>query len=418
LWGEAFYHAVWLKNRTSTRALGVITPYERLHGHKPNLGSVPEWGQWVWVHNSKGTKLDARGVMGRWVGYDRDSPHAHQIYWPEKHSISVERDVKLTTDALIVYAPPAQISSTPPATTSQPSTPQPTATTTPDDGGQESPEQASAPDNGAGEPPRPATPNNVEQVGADEPPPSPLTALPRTPSPHQPPPAPKKQKTTTTLPVRQLTRASKPSSYVQRLAEGEGSADGRGGMPGGIPNFKWTHPDWQERQEHSFDSAYTAELDDAAAAAIGDVHGDPRTIDKAWSRANWPSWKAAMDRKIETLRQAGTWETVPRPTSKNVVSCKWVFRIKRKADGSIDKYKVRLVARGFTQVYGVDYFAMFSPVAKLSSFRAVLAIAARNDWEVDLFDFNGAYLNGELDEGEEIYMQEPPGYEEGQATVK
>jgi Reverse transcriptase (RNA-dependent DNA polymerase) len=103
------------------------------------------------------------------------------------------------------------------------------------------------------------------------------------------------------------------------------------------------------------------------------------------------------------LRQAGTWG---------------VFLIKRKADGSIDKYKACLVARGFTQVHGVDFFATFSPVAKLSSFRAVLAIAARNDWEVNTFDFNGAYLNGELDEGEEIYMQEPPGYEEGDGNVK
>jgi hypothetical protein len=57
---------------------------------------------------------------------------------------------------------------------------------------------------------------------------------------------------------------------------------------------------------------------------------DPRPVDKAQSRADWHSWKAAMDREIESLRQAGTWETVPRPTSKNVVSCKWVFRIKRR----------------------------------------------------------------------------------------
>jgi Reverse transcriptase (RNA-dependent DNA polymerase) len=58
----------------------------------------------------------------------------------------------------------------------------------------------------------------------------------------------------------------------------------------------------------------------------------------------------------------------------------------------------------------VDYFATFSPIAKLLSFQAVLTITARSDWEVDSFDFNGAYLNGELDEGEEIYMQELPGY--------
>jgi hypothetical protein len=78
------------------------------------------------------------------------------------------------------------------------------------------------------------------------------------------------------------------------------------------------------RGKSSTDSeqAFTAELDDAAAAAIGDTHRDPRTIDEAQSRADWHSWKAAMDREINTLREAGTWETVPWPTSKNMVSCK------------------------------------------------------------------------------------------------
>jgi len=77
------------------------------------------------------------------------------------------------------------------------------------------------------------------------------------------------------------------------------------------------------------------------------------------------------------------------------------------------------VARGFTQIFSVDYYNMFSPVVKLASFRTVLALAARFDWEIKLFDFNGAYLNGELDEDEEIYMQAPPGYEnQGEHFVK
>jgi hypothetical protein len=157
----------------------------------------------------------------------------------------------------------------------------------PTDSRHESPEQASTPDSGTGELPGPATPNDeVEQVGADdELPPSQLTSLPRMPSPRQPPPAPKK-KMTTALPVRQSTWVAKPSSYVRRLAEGEGSSDGRGWMPGGIPNLKWTHPDWQERQEHSTDSAFIAESDDAAAAAIGDTHRDPRSIDEVQSHTD------------------------------------------------------------------------------------------------------------------------------------
>jgi hypothetical protein len=86
-----------------------------------------------------------------------------------------------------------------------------------------------------------------------------------------------------------------------------------------------------------------------------------------------------MDRKINVLEQAGTWTTVPCPTDKNIVGCKWVFRLKRKANGSVEKYKVRLIARGFMQIHGVDYFDTYSPIAKLSSFRMLLAMAAHYD---------------------------------------
>jgi hypothetical protein len=125
------------------------------------------------------------------------------------------------------------------------------------------------------------------------------------------------------------------------------------------------------------DYAFHAEFDDIIAAAIADTANDPQSLVEAKSRSDWLKWKEAMDREIATLEAAGTWTEVPRPSDKNVVGSKWVFRIKRKADGTIDKYKARLVAHGFTQIYGVDYFTTYSPVAKLTSFRTILAIAAR-----------------------------------------
>jgi len=90
LWGEAIMFAVWLKNCTLTRALGNVTPFEKLYGKKPDLSRVPEWGQHVWVHNDKSSKLDARATEGRWVGFDRESTHAHRIYWLDKRRVSVE----------------------------------------------------------------------------------------------------------------------------------------------------------------------------------------------------------------------------------------------------------------------------------------------------------------------------------------
>ena len=80
-------------------------------------------------------------------------------------------------------------------------------------------------------------------------------------------------------------------------------------------------------------------------------------------------------------------------------------------DGTIQKYKARLVTHGFTQIYSVDYFHTYSPVARLTSIHLLLAMAAQHDWEIDTFDFNSTYLNRELEDGEEIYMRQPPGYE-------
>jgi Reverse transcriptase (RNA-dependent DNA polymerase) len=126
-----------------------------------------------------------------------------------------------------------------------------------------------------------------------------------------------------------------------------------------------------------------------------------------------------MDCKIATLECTGTWATVPRPPGKNIIGLKWVFRIKHNTDGSVEKYKARLVARGFTQVFSEDYYDTFSPVAKLSSFRTILALAVCHDWDIESFDFNSAYLNGKLGEDEEIYMQLPPRYEgQGEDMVK
>src|ERR1700679_873998 len=94
LWAEAVAHAVYLKNRTWTRALGDTTPYEILHGCKPNLGNLQPWGCRVRVHSPKGSKLDSRSSVGRWMRFDAETKDGHRIYWPEKKAVSIERSVK------------------------------------------------------------------------------------------------------------------------------------------------------------------------------------------------------------------------------------------------------------------------------------------------------------------------------------
>ena len=177
-----------------------------------------------------------------------------------------------------------------------------------------------------------------------------------------------------------------------------------------MPGFyrQLAHED--DNAEH-LDYVFSAEHDHVILNGIESLNDDPQSLAEAQSRSDWPQWQEAMDRELAALDRAGTWRTVERLPDMNVVGCKWVFRIKRRADGSIDRYKAHLVARGFTQVYGLDYYQTYSPVARLTSIRLLLALAARYDWNIESFDFVGAYLNGELDDNEVIYMQSPPGYD-------
>ncbi|KAG8472686.1 hypothetical protein CXB51_034612 [Gossypium anomalum] len=120
-----------------------------------------------------------------------------------------------------------------------------------------------------------------------------------------------------------------------------------------------------------------------------------------------PKWRRAVEEEICALEKNATWTITDLPQGKKAVGCKWIFAVKYNSNGSIQRYKARLVARGFTQTYGIDFTETFAPVAKLNTIRVLLSLAVNCDWKLHQLDVKNAFLNGKLEE--EVYTQLPPG---------
>ncbi|GAA0168605.1 transmembrane signal receptor [Lithospermum erythrorhizon] len=121
-----------------------------------------------------------------------------------------------------------------------------------------------------------------------------------------------------------------------------------------------------------------------------------------------PHWQQAMAEEFNALTQQHTWDLVPPNSTHNLIGSKWIFRVKLKANGTLDKYKAQLVAQGFKQQHGIDFDQTFSPVIKHATIRTVLTIAVSNKWSLRQLDVKNAFFNGTL--SEVVYMKQPAGF--------
>ena len=368
MWGEAARHVVWLMNRTRTKAVRGTTPFEAAFGKKPDLSEVREWGEKVWVRLEKGTKLGGRVKEGRWMGISDESKGV-QVYWPDKKTVSTERNVYFDKTQLSVSRlegeeleftetksdNPIIPSHNPPALPTNPQIAQP----------QTAPEIPSENDEDLSEPEIPAK------------------------------------------------RTRKPTAKIREIMEGRAVASNLPSAPKftagtQLPSISDVPGEVLEADEPDdwmmmMESSMTAQMSEMEAL-------EPSTLAAAKKSPDWPAWEKVIQEELDTLKAAGTWETVIPPEGANLVGSKWVFKAKKDAAGVVVRYKARLVAQGFSQVPGVDYFDTFAPVARLASIRTVLAIAAAENLEIHQIDIKGAYLNGELTDDEIVYMKQPPGY--------
>lgn len=420
LWGEAYATAVYLKNRLPHSALtGDKTPYEALFGKKPTIQHLCPFGQTCYVHipvetRPPGTKLAPRAAEGMVVGYT-DSDKIIRVWIPSQH--------KVVTPRHVTYPPPesGEVSvefeeRNVPEETDEEEEEQPTPES---EIRPESEEVDSKEEEEIRQPPGtfPETPEKKKQL-----------------PPVQAPPAP-----------RRSTRSRKPAVRQTQLDQ---ESESKNRTISGIErklatlNLEFEEElevlkelDPAERQieeEFGWEEFQKArgkledELKEASAMSITHVHPldhfvrlvmeEPNTHKQAMNGKDSEKWERAIHAEMDALKRNHTWDVVERPTNRAVVSGKWVFKIKHLADGTVDKYKARYVARGFTQVPGQDFDETFAPVVRYDSQRLLLALSAHHKWVPQQLDVKSAFLYGVLKE--EIYMELPDGFKEGTKVCK
>ena len=357
LWCEAVLIATYLVNRLPSAALGGAIPLQRLTP-AADLFSLPprvfSCTAFVQDHTPGLSKLAPRAQKGVFVGYSR-TQKGYRVYFPDWRQYVTSADVTFHED--VPYFTSTQSGKDLSSPSLLPSVSATTVTdlpmTVPIPLLEVSPSSASLP----------SDPSSESKSLS-----SPLSTVPAPLSPPPPPPPPVSD---LDLPIalRKGTR-----QYTQ---------------------YPIAHHVSPARLSPSYQSLALAVLTES--------------IPKSYIEAlQVPAWKAAMDVEYAAFIQRETWTLVPRPIDANVVSCKWVYSLKYNPDGSIARYKARLVARGFSQAYGLDYHETFSPVARFSSIRVLFSIALDQSWLLHQLDVSNAFLYGDLDE--QVFMEQSPGY--------
>jgi hypothetical protein len=136
--------------------------------------------------------------------------------------------------------------------------------------------------------------------------------------------------------------------------------------------------------------------------------GEPKCYEEAMQVDTKKKWEKRMKEEMDSLANDQTWDLVQLPARKIALQNKWVYKLKEE-DGGEKRYKTRLVVKGFTQKKGIDFDEIFSPVVKMTSIRNILSLVAIQDLHLEQLDIKTTFLHGDLEE--EIYMQQPKGYE-------
>ena len=134
------------------------------------------------------------------------------------------------------------------------------------------------------------------------------------------------------------------------------------------------------------------------------IKSEPSSFEEA---AQHDVWREAMVEEYDSIMKNQVWEVVPRPEGKKVVGFRWIYKVKHATDGSMQKYKVRFVEKGFSHKEGIDYEETFALVARYSSIQSIISLATEMGWHVHQMDIKTALLNGVIEE--EVYIEQLEG---------
>ena len=399
-WEFAWSATLHIYNRSPTCTLKWCTPFEIWYS-----GKVPDVSHlcifrckgYMHVPTDKCHKLDVKAIEVVFVGYEADAK-GYRLWDKRTHSQRLSRDVTFNESSFPNLQSGVDISPTPPPPILPVAVPNPVA---------------QSPIITILRAPSPTQSDSSEEVQSLIDPP----AWPSTPpsifpvAPQNSPQTPKKERTTPTLlPPRQSATHIKHEPLSPEPT-----------VPGGFEDWaQWSSllcemdaVPRQSTQDHvpnphfaSNDNAVDSHgcwVRHAELLAATHVERDPISYSEVMRSADADQWREACQYEMDALAKNGTWELLDLPTGQQAVKSKWVFKLK--ADG---RYCTRLVAKGFTQIPGIDFDETFSPVAHFELLHMLLVLATLEDWHIHSMDVKSVFLNGELDK--EIYMEQPQGF--------
>ena len=403
-WGEAVSTAVFILNRSATKALDGVTPYEAWYGQKPDVSFLRTFGSIVHVKDTRPglKKMDDRSRKMIFVGYPAGTK-GYRAYDPISGRVVITRDAVFDESARWDWNTGEEQAHgfsgaefTVEHLVLQPATPTPETGSAGDSPGSTSSSTSSTPTTRQDEPtaqgefnPAPTSPNvRPTAPGAQSEKRTAGSVSRAEPGDSQDTPV-FKAKQSTTHPIVEFV--TPPSRYSRMLDDQDTEARIRfrtlQNLEAAGPATE-TLPDEEEEEElHLL------------------AFEEPGSFDEAKADANW---RRAMQAEMASIEENSTWHLTTLPPGHRAIGLKWVYKVKKDAHGAVLKHKARLVAKGYVQRHGVDYDEVFAPVARLESIRLLLALAAGKGWPVHHMDVKSAFLNGDLEE--EVYVQQPPGF--------